>query len=302
VAIRPFVRFDYSGHHVKSSSRAAYYMVASAFGFAAMAMLVKVAARRGIPTGEVVLVRAVVTLIASFVMVRRAGLSLWGTQRGKLVMRGIYGFGGLSFYYLSLAHLPLADATVIQNATPLIVSVLAWLVLGESVGWPTAGAIACGIAGVVMIVRPTGESLDMFGVATGLGSLMCSSVAYVTVRQLSRTEHPLVIVWYFPLIATPLCIPWAIATWRTPQPIEWLLLITIGLCTQIGQVFLTLALSIERAGRTMTYGYVQVAFAMVWGYLVFAQVPTIYTFGGAALIIGGTVLLAAVGSAPPTPK
>jgi drug/metabolite transporter (DMT)-like permease len=270
-------------------------MVASALGFSIMSMLVKVASAR-LPTGEIVLARAVVTLVASYVMVRRAGLPLWGTNRRGLALRGVLGFGGLSMYYLSLAHLPLADATTIQNTTPLLTSVLAWWVLRESVGWSTAFAIACGVAGVTLVVHPSGAGLDPAGVAIALGAATCSAIAYVTVRQLVKTEHPLVIVWYFPLIATPLVVPWAVATWVTPAPLDWLLLVAIGLSTQIGQVFLTMALAIERAGRVTSIGYIQVAFAMIWQWMIFASPPTIWTLAGATLIVGGTTVIAFVSS------
>lgn len=276
-------------------SRAVVYMTASALGFSIMSMLVKVANAR-LPTGEIVLARAVVTLVASYVLVRRAGLPLWGTNRKGLVFRGVLGFGGLSLYYLSLAHLPLADATTLQNTTPLLTSLLAWWVLKESVGWSTAFALACGIGGVTLVVHPSGTGLDPAGVAIALGAACCSAVAYVTVRQLARTEHPLVIVWYFPLFATPLVIPWAIATWKTPEPMEWLLLLAIGLATQVGQVFMTMALAIERAGRVTSIGYIQVAFAMIWQWVIFDSPPTAWTIAGATLIVAGTTVIAMVSS------
>ncbi len=277
-------------------SRAVWYMAASALGFSVMSMLVKVANQR-LPTGEIVLARAVVTLVASYVMVRRAQLPLWGTHRTGLAFRGILGFGGLSLYYLSLDHLPLADATTIQHTTPLLTSLLAWWVLKESVGWSTAFALACGIGGVALVVHPSGAGLDLVGVAIALGAACCSAIAYVTVRQLTKTEHPLVIVWYFPLIATPLVVPWAIATWKTPEPIEWLLLLGIGLTTQIGQVFMTMALALERAGRVTSISYIQVAFAMIWQWAIFGTPPTIWTIAGATLIVVGTTVIAMVSGA-----
>src|SRR5262245_42185197 len=190
-------------------SRGVVYMAASAFGLSAMSMLVKLATPR-LPTGEIVFARAIVTLVLSYAMVVNAGLSPWGNERGRLVVRGLLGFGGLSAYYLAIAHLPLADATTIQNTTPLITAVLAWWLLREHIGWSTAFAIACGIGGVVLIVHPSGAGLDLTGVGFALLAAACSSVAYVTVRKLAQTEHPLVIVFYFPLIAAPLALPWMV--------------------------------------------------------------------------------------------
>jgi drug/metabolite transporter (DMT)-like permease len=274
-------------------SRGVLYMAASAFGFSAMGMLVKLASKR-LPTGEIVFARSLVTLTLSYVLVRRQGLSPWGSRPLPLMVRGLLGFGGLTAYYVAIARLPLADATALQNSTPLLTSVLAWWLLDEAIGWPTAGALACGIAGVLLITRPGGAGLDSIGVAVALAGVVCSSVAYVTVRKLSRTEHPLVIVFYFPLIATPLALPWMIETFVLPRPIDWLLLLAIGATTQVGQVCLTLGLSIERASVATTVGYLQVAFAMLWQLSVFGEPPTAWTLGGASLILGGTLLVAQV--------
>jgi drug/metabolite transporter (DMT)-like permease len=272
-------------------SRGVLYMATSAFGFSAMAVLVKVASPR-LPVGEIVFARALITLGLSLAMVRRAGLSPWGTQRLSLMFRGFLGFGGLAGYYIALSRLPLADTTVLQNATPVLTSVLAWKLLDERIGWPTAVALVCGIAGVALVVRPSGDGLDPTGVAASLGGVTCSSIAYVTVRRLSRTEHPLVIVTYFPLVATPLALPWMLASFVVPTPLDCLLLVALAASTQLGQVFLTMALSIERAGRVTSLNYLQVPFALLWQLAVFGELPTPWTLAGAGLILGGTLLVA----------
>jgi drug/metabolite transporter (DMT)-like permease len=273
-------------------SRGVLYMATSALGFSLMSMLVKVASVR-LPTGEIVLARAIVTLMLSYVLVMRADLPIWGTQRGKLVFRGLLGFGGLTGYYIAIARLPLADATTIQQTTPLVTAFLAYWLLGERVGITTFIAFACGITGVLVIVHPSGNGLDPVGVAVAIAGSTCSAIAYVTVKQLSKTEHPLVIVFYFPLVATPLAVPWAIAEWVAPDAIDVLLLVGIGIATQIGQVFLTMGLAAERASRATSVGYLQVAFAIGWQFLVFDDPPTLATLGGAALIVAGTLVIAA---------
>lgn len=274
-------------------SRGVLYMTASAFGFSVMGVLVKLASAR-LPLGEVVFARAVITLGISLAMVRRAGLSPWAGPRLSLVFRGLLGFGGLTGYYIALDRLPLADATVLQNATPLLTGALAWWLLDEPIGWATGVAIACGVAGVALIVRPSGDGLDPIGVAAALGGVACSSVAYVTVRRLSRTVHPLVIVLYFPLIATPLALPWMLVSFVMPGPVDLLLLVALGAATQVGQVFLTMGLAVERASRATSINYLQVAFAMVWQLTVFGELPTAWTVAGAGLILGGTLLVAQV--------
>jgi len=269
-------------------SRGVFYIAISALGFSAMSVLVKVCSET-LPTGEIVLARAVATLLLSFALVKRAGLSPWGNQRGRLLLRGGLGFTALACYYGALARLPLADATVLQNTIPVFTALLAWWLLGERVGWGAAMAIACGLGGVMLVMHPGGEPGNAVGAALAVGGALISATAYVTVRQLSRTEDPLVIVLYFPLVATPLALPWAASVWVWPTAREWLLLAAVGVTTQIGQVFLTLGLAVEKAARATAAGYLQICFAIGWQLLVFGKQPSLATLAGAALIIAGTL-------------
>jgi drug/metabolite transporter (DMT)-like permease len=273
-------------------SRGVFYIAISALGFSAMSVLVKVCSET-LPTGEIVLARAVATLGLSYALVKRAGLSPWGLERKRLVLRGALGFAALACYYGALARLPLADATVLQNTIPVFTALLAWWLLGERVGWGAAIAIGCGLGGVMLVMHPGGDSGDAVGAALAIGGAMLSATAYVTVRKLARTEDPLVIVFYFPLVAAPLALPWALSEWQWPSAREWVLLAAIGVTTQIGQVFLTLGLAVEKAARATAAGYLQICFAIGWQLLVFGKQPTLATIAGAALIIAGTLAVEA---------
>jgi drug/metabolite transporter (DMT)-like permease len=268
-------------------------MAASALAFSAMSALVKQAETR-LPTAEIVCARAAITLVLSYLMVRRAALVPWGTpgRRGSLLLRGSLGFLALACYYWTLGRLPLAEATTVHNTAPIWTAILAWLLLREALGSGTALALGLGLAGVVLVARPdaSGLDLDPTGLLVAVAGAMCSAMAYVTVRRLALTEHPLVIVFYFPLVALPASLVWAVPQWETPTAFEWLLLAGIGITTQIGQVCLTYGLSREPAARAMAVGYLQVVFAVGWGALVFAEVPPWTTLAGGALIIGGSVL------------
>jgi len=271
------------------------YMAASALFFSVMSALVKLAGHR-LPPQEIVLVRVMVTLMLSWWMVRRAGLSPWGTRRGALVVRGLLGFSALSCYYWTLTRLPLAEATTIHHMAPIFTAIGAWVLLKERAGGAAIAAIGLGIAGVALVAhgwQPGGAApMEAWPIGVALLGSLCSGAAYVTVRQLSRHEDPLVIVFYFPLVALPLAIPWTIpvAVWPTAR--EWLVLLGVGVFTQAAQVCLTRGLTLERAGRASAVGYLQVALAVLWGVTFFGEVPAIATLAGAGLIVGGTVLIA----------
>ena len=96
-------------------NRAVVYMIGSALGFSVMSVLVKITSET-LPTGEIVLARGVVTLALSYAMLARTDLAIWGNDRGRLVWRGVLGFGGLTCYYASLAHLP-PGSSIIATAS-----------------------------------------------------------------------------------------------------------------------------------------------------------------------------------------
>ena len=273
------------------------YMAAGAFFFSLMSLLVKIAGRR-LPSQEVVLVRAVITLALSVWALRRAGVPMWGSDRPRLVARGIVGFLALSGFYYSVVHLPLADATVIQYTNPVFAALLAVPVLGERLrGREVLTVLAC-MLGVVVATRPTflfghGEgALDPVAVGVGLAAAVFSAGAYVTVRSLRGREHPLVIVFYFALVSTVAALPTALPGAIMPTPVEWLVLLGVGVTTQLGQVAITRGLHLERAGRATATAYLQIVFAALWGALFFADLPDAGTVVGAAMIVGSTLALA----------
>jgi drug/metabolite transporter (DMT)-like permease len=272
------------------------YMAYGAFWFSLMSLLVKTAGQH-LPSQQVVLVRGVITLVLSYAMVRRAGVSPWGQNRTMLVLRGLFGFGGLSLFYFSLTHLPLADASVIQYINPVFTAVLAALILRERMGATEIAGLLCCLAGVMLIARPAflfaGDEhrLDPWLVGLAVTGAFCSACAYVTIRKMTG-EHPLVIVFYLPVVTVVGTLPLLGRNAVWPTPLEWLVLAGVGVTTQVAQVYMTRGLQLEPAGRATTVGYLQIVLAGIWGALFFGEIPDLWSVTGAALIIGSTLAIA----------
>lgn len=273
------------------------YMVASAFYFSVMSLLVKLAGVR-LPSQEIVLARGVVTLVISYWLLRRGRIALWGTNKRLLLTRGLFGFAALSCFYYSLTTLPIAEATVLQYTNPIFTAFAAAWFLRERLTAGVLASAAVGLVGVTLVARPgflfgaAAADLNIVAVAIALVGAILSAGAYTAVRKLSQTEHPLVIVFYFPLVAVPATIPTMapVAVW--PRGADWLLLLGVGVTTQIAQIYLTKGLARESAGRAMTIGYSQVLFAGLWGTLLFSERPDLLSLVGALLLLGGTVAAA----------
>jgi drug/metabolite transporter (DMT)-like permease len=277
------------------------YMLASAFFFSLMSLQVK-AAGRGLPSQEIVLARGLVSLALSYWLVRRAGIWPWGRRRWILILRGLLGFAAMSCFYFALTRLPIAEATVLHFTNPLWTALFAALLLGERLTSRVLGPIFVSFVGVILITRPAllfggaAAQIDSLGVGMVLLGAMLSAGAYVAVREASKTEHPLVIVFYFPMVAVPATLPFA-SSFVWPQGWEWALLLGVGVSTQIGQVYLTRGLSLEPAARAMTIGYSQIIFVTLWGMIFFAEYLDSWSAAGSLLVIAGTLAVALISRA-----
>ena len=282
-------------------------MLASALSFSLMGVCVKQVGGR-IPAAEVVLVRALMNVLFSWLLLRRAGVSPWGQRRGLLIVRGAIGSVALLCVYIALTELPLASATVLQYTYPTFTALLAWLMLGERIGRRVLLAVLLGWSGVLLVARPAellgpalglarGASLAGPAVLIAVAGAFCTALAYVSVRSLARSEHPLVIVFYFPLVAVPLSLPLVLLNPVLPTPLELLWLLGVGVFTQLGQVFLTSSLVALPAARATAISYVQVAFAGLWGWLLFGEALDGWTVAGAALVLAATLISLSPGSA-----
>ena len=269
-------------------------MVASALAFSLMGVCVKQLGSR-IPPAEVVLARATVSVALSWWLLQREGIDPWGQRKGLLILRGAIGTVALLCVYAALALLPLAPATVLQYLYPTITALLAWLVLGEPIGRRVLLAMALGWGGVVLVAQPAGllqgaSGLPPLAVLIALGGALFTSLAYVSVRSLGTSEHPLVIVFYFPLVALPLSLPLVALHPVLPTPSELLWLIGVGVFTQLGQVSLTRGLTALPAAQATAISYVQVAFAGLWGWLIFGESIDGWTVAGAGLVLAATLV------------
>ena len=269
-------------------------LLISALAFSLMGVCVKQVGSR-LPVAEVVLARALLNLAMTWWMLGRLGVSPWGRRRGLLALRGLLGSTALWCVYAALVQLPLGAATVLQYLYPSATAVLAWLWLREPLGRSVLAGIGLGWLGVLLVARPGGllpggSGLPMAGVAAAVAGALLTALAYVSVRALGRSEHPLVIVFWFPLLAIPLCLPLVAMQPVLPNAQEALWLLGVGVFTQLGQVTLTQGLTRMPAARSTAIGYSQVLFAALWGALFFAERPDGWTAIGAVLILAAGLL------------
>jgi drug/metabolite transporter (DMT)-like permease len=269
-------------------------MVMSAGGFALMGALVKVAGSAGVPVMQIILARAIVSLAISLAEARAARVNPLGERRGLLLLRGVVGFLALSCVYYAMVTLPYAEATVLHYMHPIFTALLALALLKERPATGTLICVAFSIAGLLVMTAPSWqgnvERLPPLGIVAGLCAAAGSGLAYTIVRKLAPTEHPSVIVLYFPLVCVPATLLLGFKDFVWPAPHLWLVLLGVGVFTQVGQVSLTRAMQRDSASRNTSLSYIQIVFAALLGLLFFDEALTSNTAIGAGLIIVGALI------------
>jgi drug/metabolite transporter (DMT)-like permease len=233
-------------------------MIAASFLFALMGVVVKLLTER-LPAAQPMVARSLVGLLISWWLVKRAGLRWRGSRPGLLALRGFIGFLALLCNFHALELMPLGEAVVIFQTHPIWTAILAAIFLRERLGLATILGCATALGGVILIAAPLSEVgaeiRHPLGPPLALLASVLSAGAYVTVRALRRSDPPIVVVFWFALIATPASLPGAIASPLLPVGIEWLGLAATGVLVQGAQMLMTRALHREPAGRVAAVGY-----------------------------------------------
>ena len=195
----------------------------------------------------------------------------------------------LGFYAVSM--LPLADATALAFSQPLFSVVLAALVLREKVRWRRWSATIVGFIGVLVMVRPGSGSLQP-GAAVALLNALASATSIRLVRRLSDSEKPLMILTQFALFSTLLLAGPAIWFWKWPSAWGWTLAIGVSISATIGQYFWVQAFAVGEMSAVAPFDYLRLPFAVFVGWMIWSEMPVIWTYVGAAIVIASALYIA----------
>ncbi len=127
--------------------------------------------------------------------------------------------------------------------------------------------------------------IEWIMVAIGVGAAMCAALAYTMIRKIGTSEHPMVIILYFPIITFLVVGPYTAMHWIQPTPQEWLILIGVGITTQIAQVYMTKAFQGEKAADFVHFYYLGIIFAAGIGLVLFGESLTAQSIFGISIIV-----------------
>ena len=270
------------------------YLVFASFFFSLMTLCVKKIDNR-IPIYELVFFRSILSLLITSLIINKKNLKPWGTNKPFLVLRGLLGTIALVCIFYAIRNMPLNISTVIQYTYPIFISIFAGFLINEKITKNIIIASVIGWLGILIILNPYQLSnlnieLEKLTVFIAFLGAISTSLAYITVKQLSITEDIYIIIKYFPLISVITLSPFVFFNWVTPNFIDLIWIICMGLFTQAGQTFLTIGIKKLPTPEAATINYLQVFFGSVWGILFFNEIINTNFIVGSLLVLLGTII------------
>ncbi len=263
-------------------------------GIAVMAALIKLASERGVHIAEIVFWRQFISIPVLIGWAAVAGgVSTLKTQRpGAHFLRGLYGMVGMVLNFTAVILLPLAEAATINLSTPIWAVLLSVVMLSERVGIWRGTAVIAGFAGIVIIAQPGGGHIPLEGAAVALGGAFMIALISIQIRDLSQTDKPMVIVFWFSVIGALVSAPFLPFFMVSHTNEEWLLILGIGLAGTWGQLMITMALRYGKVSSVIVMDYSSIIWATMLGWLLFTRLPPASTWLGAPLIVAAGLTIA----------
>lgn len=245
-----------------------------------------------VPLEQIVFLRNAIGLTLLMPWLYKKGINRLYTKRISMhILRGIVGVSAMVCMFYAWGNLPLAQAALLKQTSPLFIPVIAYFWLQERIGIKTIVALFIGFLGVILIIDPDSQQSDFnFAIIAAIIGAILAGVAKVSIRTMRTTETPGRIVFYFALIGTLVSVIPAILAWVELSWIQLTYLAGIALFSTIGQLLLSKAYGLAPAGQLGPYTYTSVAFAALFGWLIWGEVLLINTWIGISIIIFAGIL------------
>ena len=264
-------------------------MIVSTLAFAVVNALVKYLEEYG--EFQLVFFRCIVSLLISLIQLKALRISVWGNNKLILITRGFAGVLALIMGFALIKNIPLGTAVMLIYLSPIFTALIAVYWLKERVRPIQWFYLLVCVFGVFVLKK--GEiSLTFEMLLLGFGASSIAGLAYNCVRVCRKTDHPLVVVFYFPLIGAPVAfvLIFLFQEWIWPTTFDWFLIIALGGFTQIAQIALTKALQGDKAANAMVLKYLGVIHAFFIGWFFFDEGITAISAFGVLIVLLGIVL------------
>lgn len=279
-----------------------FFILLSAFGFAAMTLFVKLAGDVG--AAQKAFFRNIVAALIAFWMMRKSGVSISfdRSSLGVLILRSSLGTAGILLNFYSVDHLLLGDANILQKISPFILIFLSALVFKEKISKFQILCLVLGFLGIILVVKPSGTGFVSWGALAAIVGACCAGGAYACVRYLAvkMQVNGSFIVFFFSVFSVAVLLPYVFLNYHPMTSYQFAMILGVGLCSAIGQFGMTYGYAAAAAKSISVFEYSQVIFAAFFGFVVFSELPDIWSWLGYLIIscVGIAMILKGAKEAP----
>lgn len=248
---------------------------------------------QGLDSYQVQFLRYAMGLVVMLPFVWHHGVARYRPQtlHGHLA-RGVLHTLGLTLWFLALPRIPLADTTAIGFTTPLFVMVGAWLFFKEQMRWERWLATVLGFVGVLIVVLPQ-ASLGATGPGVYHLAMLASApvfaASYLLTKTLTRHESTGTILLWQQIVIAGLSLPMAVVVWQPLGAAQWAGFLACGVLGTLGHYALTRSIQVADISSTQSVKFIELVWAALLGWVIFADLPTLHTLAGGLLIAAATV-------------
>jgi drug/metabolite transporter (DMT)-like permease len=273
------------------TAKAVLLTVFSALMFQSMNGVIRHVADTGIHPFEIAFFRNLFGIVVLVPLIVRYGLAVMRTSRFDLhLLRGVINVVSMLCFFYSVSVAPLASVASLGFTLPLFVTIYAAIMLKERLRARRLAALAVGVLGALMIVRPGSDDMNLGNLIVLFGTAVWG-LALMVIKVQARTETPLAItLWSSIMLALLSALPAALV-WRAPDAGQLLWMALTGLLGTAGTMAVAQALRVAEASAIMPFDFVKVLWAALIGYLAFGQVPDTWVWVGGAVIFASTLYL-----------
>jgi drug/metabolite transporter (DMT)-like permease len=220
------------------------------------------------------------------------GIPFHGSNIKLLSARGLLGALSLTSNFFAIGKISFINAAALQELAPIFVIIFAAIFLRERLSQTYVYLSICAFTGYLFIVYPDPDSHISATIAlVTLGGAISSALAYVCVRKLSASDHPLLIMLYFFSFCTLTSIPITFSNFVLPTFMDIFKFIGISIFSFLGQGCMTIAYAREKAGIVAIISYSLIFYHLILGMIIWDEIPTISSLIGASLIVLSGILV-----------
>lgn len=268
------------------------FIIASAFFFALMNTCVRMAG--DLPSIQKSFFRNFVAFLVAIAAMARNHVGFSGRRENikDLFLRAGFGTIGILCNFYGVDHLMLADASMLNKMSPFFAIIFSYLILKEKIKPAQAVIVVIAFIGSLFIIKPTVVNMDMIPAIVGFAGGIAAGAAYTYVRKLSsQGEAGPFIVAFFSGFSCLVTLPFLVFDYHPMSLRQVIILLLAGTAAAGGQFSITAAYSYAPAREISVYDYSQIIFSAILGYMLFGQVPDIYSWVGYFIICAMAVVM-----------